>query len=83
MFRNNTQYQTKFFKMKISVPEQKYNTKLKRIIDEALMCASLFKDSFGLGESFGCLMLCYFCFSALFVFELNNYCLLVVVNKLT
>lgn len=35
--------------MKISVPEQKYNTKLKRIIDEALMCASLFKDVMGVG----------------------------------
>ncbi len=51
------QYQTgqKFFKMKIFLvpitPEHhkilQYNTEiLKRIIDEALMCASLFKDSY-------------------------------------
>lgn len=75
MFRNNTQYQTEnFSKRKFSVPEQKYNAKLKRIIDEALMCAPLFKDSMELGveKSFWCyLMLFHFCFT-LFALKLNT-----------
>lgn len=66
MFRNNTQYQTKFFKMKISVPEQKYNTKVKRIIDEALMCASLFKDSLGWVN---CLVILCYIFIFLYIYK--------------